>query len=626
MSIIKTGKEILPTSGKDMKNCSQWLIAMTLGKVVHPFKLIKSIRIQTRLITAFLIISLVPLLITGIYTYEKSSEAIESKISTYSNQIINQVNGNIESKLTALMDFSEGIISSDFIQNNLDSYDSLKDEGKFNHLLELREYLTSNKITYLNTISDMRIYTNTGESQNYNLSYGFIPDGFDELKKISEINKGIPAFVPVNMESNNAGVALAREIYSERTFERIGFLYIAMLETKISDIYRNIDLGKSADILILNSKGIVVSSRNPDNKCNSPYRDNTLISGILESEKSKVSTFEKDFNGSKSLVAFSHILHTDWYLIDIIPFSYINSESSKTGIYIAWVALVCFLIAVLLTLVITRSISSPLKFLMRQMDEVKKGNLSFRIKNDSNDEFAEVTSNFNIMLEELNKLIADVKKNEREKSLAELKALQAQINPHFLSNTLNTVKWLATIQNAGNISNLVTALIQLLHSSMGKGDELINIGEELENVKNYINIQEYKYCDKFEVQFDIDESILNCKIPKFTIQPIVENAILHGIEPMEGKGIISLKGAKYDDDIMLMVTDNGVGFSQDKLNSLQWPEIPRDKKRFSGIGVKNVSDRIKLYFGEQYGISVDSLPNIYTKVKIKIPAVYSLNI
>jgi Predicted signal transduction protein with a C-terminal ATPase domain len=275
--------------------------------------------------------------------------------------------------------------------------------------------------------------------------------------------------------------------------------------------------------------------------------------------------------------------------------------------------------AVLLSSIISRSISDPLKRLVGAMNKAKGGELSSNIKDYSRDELAEVTSNFNSMLDEIKLLIESVKDKEKQKRIAEIKALQAQINPHFLSNTLNSVKWLANIQRAENIEKLITALIELLHASMGKGTELITLREEIGYVKEYIVIEEFRYYDKFKVCFELQEDVLDLKILKFLLQPIIENSLIHGIEPMSGQGMIIVKAFLDSENLKIVVTDNGLGIPEERMMGILEEKFKSNKSSFSGIGICNIRDRIKMYFGEEYGVHIESIPNLYTTVELTLP-------
>jgi two-component system sensor histidine kinase YesM len=225
------------------------------------------------------------------------------------------------------------------------------------------------------------------------------------------------------------------------------------------------------------------------------------------------------------------------------------------------------------------------------------------------------------MIDELNQHIENIKAKEKQKSLAEFRALQAQINPHFIANTLNNVAWLAKMQKADNIEAVVTSLIKLLSASMGRGSDIITIQDELENIRSYINIQEYKYIKKMEIFIDFESDILDFKILRFILQPIVENSIIHGLGPKQGQGFISIKGYADGEDISIIVEDNGVGMSENDIDTLLKGEEIVSKERYSNIGLKNVNERIKLSYGEKYGLHIKSQKNVFTTVEIRLPVI-----
>ncbi|WP_219835727.1 sensor histidine kinase [Paenibacillus sp. R14(2021)] len=313
--------------------------------------------------------------------------------------------------------------------------------------------------------------------------------------------------------------------------------------------------------------------------------------------------------------------YTNWTTAALVSKSALLASSKKTANASMLVPLLTMVAALLVATILARTITRGIGRLHTAMKRVGTGNLSETIAIRSGDEVEELSRGFNQMVESIKLLVEDVKRTEKNRHDMEFKALQAQINPHFLFNTLNQVKRLADIQKADNIKDLVSSLLVLLHNSMGKGGEIQTLHEETLYLRHYLNIQEFRYYDKFEAVFDIDESIAASTILKFTLQPIIENALIHGIEPLRGRGMITVKAARDGDDILIQVSDNGVGMPQDKLESLFEAGSPfeKNKLRFSGIGLRNVQERIKLHYGPKYGLSVTSVPDLYTTVTVRIP-------
>lgn len=598
--------------------------------------LLRNTKVQTRLRVSFLICSLIPLLITGIFSYVKSSNAIKSKISTYSVQISDQISQNIQREVDRLVYDSIEIQFSDKVQQGLQSYDKLGEWEKHNLEHELQDILVK-KFSFLHDVSDVLIYTNRKEKilaygdtsyRSFNLKSEYL----GKLLKEAYDKAGVPVWVSVNVYDEmhyiksaitegdkHNGVILCRAIRGIYEGNQVGYLIIRTNEKFLSNIYKDIDIGKGADTFVVNSQGLVISSRDPEKEVSMYYKNKALLMEIEKNKENNVSAFKLPIEGKDYLVSYSLVNNTDWYVVNIIPFSYINSESYNIGIYTMLVGISSLIMAILLSSIISRSISDPLKKLVRAMNKAKGGELSSNIKDYSKDELAEVTSNFNSMLDEIKLLIESVKDKEKQKRIAEIKALQAQINPHFLSNTLNSVKWLANIQRAENIEKLITALIELLHVSMGKGKELITLREEIGYVKEYIVIEEFRYYDKFKVCFELQEDVLDLKVLKFLLQPIIENSLIHGIEPMSGQGMIIVKAFLDSEKLKIVVTDNGVGISEERMRSILEEQFKSNKSSFSGIGICNIKDRIKMYFGEEYGVYIESIPNLYTTVELTLP-------
>ncbi len=602
--------------------------------------LIRNTKIQLRLILILIMLSVVPLVITSIFSYEQSSSAIKSKTSTYSAQVMSQVGVNIERELNRLENDSIEIEFSALTQNVLKTIENMSDWEIENVQITMKENLVK-KFSFLHDVSDVLLYTNNGrkivaygdKSFKLNLKKEFL----DTYLKDLEQKGGTPVWKSLNMDveerlvqfatsaeqmNKSDCILLGRAVLSLETGEIIGTLLIRTNERYFSNIYRNINMGNNADIFVIGSDGNVVSSRNEKIPVAKQYKDQMLIKELLNRTESRERTFNMSIDGKMHMVAFSYLKGADWFVVSTIPYTYLNSEVTKILRNIMLMVLGCSILSVVLSYIYALTISKPLNRLIKTMNEVKRGNLSVSIIDNSRDEIGEVVGNFNTMLNEIKNLMESVKNNEKQKRKAEIKVLQAQINPHFLSNTLNTVKWLAGAQKAHNIEALVSSLIQLLHVSMGKGDDFITMREEVEYIKSYINIQEYRYYDKFKVVFEIEEDILDYKVLKFLIQPVVENSIIHGVGPMTEQGLISIKGFKYNDVLKIRVTDNGQGIPKEKLRKLLTVDDYADKSKFSGIGINNVNERIQINFGEKYGLQIESVPKLYTTVELTLPIIY----
>nr|WP_273388098.1 sensor histidine kinase [Cohnella zeiphila] len=319
----------------------------------------------------------------------------------------------------------------------------------------------------------------------------------------------------------------------------------------------------------------------------------------------------------------------NWRILIEAPIDSLLKEEKqvrKTSLIVTGLTLLfsCCLIIVFLNRIMDR-----IRKLLRTMTQVKQGKF-VKVQGDGRaDEIGQLTKNFNQMVEGLEHSIeenyvirlslqdAQIKKRE-----AELYALHSQINPHFLFNTLESIRMkLITSNQNRDTANMVRNLSKILRKSLNWHDDVIRLEEEIDFANSYLEIQKGRFHDKITVEMDIDESLLSMNIPKLIVQPIVENAIKHGIENKKGKGVISITAKKENDGVQIVVRDDGIGISADKLERIQLSLRARDKYRNEGraIGLQNVHERIALYYGEGYGLTVESVPGEGTSVTISIP-------
>jgi len=326
-----------------------------------------------------------------------------------------------------------------------------------------------------------------------------------------------------------------------------------------------------------------------------------------------------DIGGEPHFLVYYKSQYTDWTTVALVPKDELLADSRRAANASMIVPVATLIAALLVATVLARQITRNIGILRNAMKRVGSGNLTETIAIRSHDEVEELSRGFNQMVESIKNLVEDVRRTDEKRHEMEFKALQAQINPHFLFNTLNQIRWLADIQKADNIKELVSSLLALLHSSMGKGGEYLTVREEIDYLRHYLNIQEYRYYDKFEAVFDFEEEILDGRILKFLLQPLVENALIHGIEPLKGKGLLTVKGFADRGDLVLQVSDNGVGMTADRQGELLAASAEKDKLRFSGIGLSNVQERIRMHYGPPYGLEVQSAAGLFTTVTVRLP-------
>ncbi|GGI44153.1 hypothetical protein GCM10008018_05680 [Paenibacillus marchantiophytorum] len=293
-----------------------------------------------------------------------------------------------------------------------------------------------------------------------------------------------------------------------------------------------------------------------------------------------------------------------------------------TGV-VAFLILICFSSSLLFSTYVTK----PLQMLKWLMNRAERGDLRAYWTAKSSSEWTQLGQSYNQMLNRLEDLIKQVKREESLKKEAEIEALHYQLNPHFLYNTLNTIKWVAKIHKTPQISEVVSALVRLLQASLGKKGEFITLREEISLMQDYMEIQKFRYGDRIQVVTDVNELTRNCLVPRMLLQPLVENAIIHGIEPAKREGIITIRTWLDRDLLFCQVEDNGIGMQVEEGGS-GWGVISSQeeastgkmlRERMSGVGITHIREKIKLYYGPQFKMHIGSKPGEGTTIRMSLP-------
>lgn len=335
-------------------------------------------------------------------------------------------------------------------------------------------------------------------------------------------------------------------------------------------------------------------------------------------------TAEQVIDGKPYIVVSRKSEYTGWTTRALIPLDSLLSESIRIRNLMVEVSVVVFIAVLFGSLQMSSRTTLHIRRLKTMMMRVKDGNLDFpRTEIESKDEIGDLYHVFIGMVDELKRLMEGIRTSEQAKREAELTALQAQIRPHFLYNSLNTIKYLAKLNGVPNIEEVSGALIELMRGVLGNSAEILTLREELDYVTSYVAIVKYKFIEPIPVQIQVEnEDLLECRVPKLTLQPIVENALMHGFGPSGHGGFVLIRVFGEDGDLKIEVIDNGKGMSKDSMEQLE-VSSEGTYSRFSGMGVRNVHERIHRLFGKPYGIKLYSEEGLYTKVELSFPGMGS---
>lgn len=397
-----------------------------------------------------------------------------------------------------------------------------------------------------------------------------------------------------------------------------GWVVLCLSTRLFQDVLKDTTGGQEA--VVVTGKGLRVASLYEPEEHR--LENDRVIRGLLDSGEEK-GLLEMKIHGKESLVAFERYGRSKIMVYETIPLDSLTSDRLMIIQTVIIMFAACLIFGFILSVLITNQINKPIDRLVRHIGNVARGDFTRDPDIEGEDEIGTVGKVVNHMSQQIDTLMAERLENEKEKGGLELKMLQAQINPHFLYNTLDSIRWIAVIQKNSGIVKMVTALSGLL-KNMAKGfDEKVTLQKELEFLNDYVTIEKVKYVELFDLEVKVgDPGLYNALVIKLTLQPLVENAIFNGIEPMGKHGAILIHAGEQDGCLIIKVRDNGCGIPPEKLRTILEHTEKVKGNTMSGIGLPNVQRRIKLNYGEAYGLNIESELGEYTEITVKIPLEY----
>ncbi|BBF45208.1 two-component sensor histidine kinase [Lachnospiraceae bacterium KM106-2] len=543
-----------------------------------------------------------------IHTYTDSQKQamkqIESDLYDYNEDVVSIIN-SLSNNWAARMYLSEGEMSSQAqfkvnyeLQKAIDKAIPSKNFHDVSLLL-----IGRNGATYVNH-SDL-LLSSAKEIWGSTLSQSALSHPNQVIYQ--EASSGL-----TSSTKNESVIITTKALAASDNAKPYGIIYIMMKESTLSSYY-DYFTNDTISINIMNHNGRILSS-------NHKSELNTYKLPIKKAADSMIAR-QKSYDAIKQngelLTLMSSKLNFYDYYINII----IHNGQVLSKLYnIPQIIGLCFLISSTVLIVvffIVHTTTGPLSTLAHKMSAIRKGDLSQHADIKGSKEVQELAITYNKMLDSINEQMETIRTVENEKRKAEIHSLQMQINPHYIYNTLTSIKWLIWQGDTDKSTHTIDAFIKLLHDTISKSSEFITVSEEVENLKNYIFINNTRYGDNIRVHFSINEETTGASIPKLILQPFVENAFFHAFNGYDN-GNINIYITRKENDLICEVIDNGIGIPEDKLPGL-FQESDHSKEHFSGIGVNNVNDRIKLLYGESYGVQIRSIYTKGTTVTLTLP-------
>lgn len=406
-------------------------------------------------------------------------------------------------------------------------------------------------------------------------------------------------------------ISLSRELRGKSPSDPSGVLLVDLNYNLINDLCRQIQLGKRGYVFIVNSDGELIY--HPQQQIMFTELKTEDIPLILRSRDTTISAGE---DGERKRYT---IRSTDfgWKIVGVTYPDELAGDKTRMQLSSALWGGLCLAVGLGLSVFLSFTMTRPLKRLEAHMKQVEKGNFDIRVDVTSTNEIGKLARTFNLMISKIKELMEQKLRDEEIKRNSEIKALQAQIQPHFLYNTLDSIIWMAETNKMAEVVKMTTALSRLFRSSLGKGEEEVPLSVELEHIENYLTIQSMRYRNRFSYRIDVPDELRDCRILRVILQPLVENAIYHGMRNKAEKGEIVISGRRAGSQLELTVEDDGVGMTPEQVRSVlsEW----KADKGGTGVGVVNVQRRIQLFYGPQYGLEFHSEIEEGTVVLVKVP-------
>lgn len=585
--------------------------------------------IRFKLLLYFVAVMLLPLLTLGILSPLISVKTLENETTGHVRQLIRQVTRNIEFYVQEM----EGIIFMLADDNNIQAFFDIGNaDGPFTeeNAALVRKLLRTVYDAYPE-IAGILLVNLSDES----LSNEIQPVTRDPLlqepwyltavsnPKVIQLR---PRPIGRNLRMSYSAddvVSIVKAVTDPDSGRCLGVVLIDMKLDVVKSIFVDMTLGQGGFLFIEDSQGEIVYA--PVNDI--VYRVRTEWLNIQKpnripngSTRQGISIL-REIRGENYQIIAQESAVTEWKTVGVFPLNEIMRQISAIRYYSFIIAGVTVCFAFVASIFFTGSIARPVIKLRALMKKAEEGNLDVRFEGHQEDEISYLGNSFNTMIEEIQKLIDMVYKEQQSKREAELKTLQEQIKPHFLYNTLDTIQWMAQGHKADDIVEIVSALTSLFRIGLSKGKEMIRVSDELEHVKSYLIIQKARYEDKFDFSLSVDKETLPLMVLKLTLQPLVENAIYHGIKERPGHGYIRVEALKKDDMLILRVIDDGAGISPAKLDAIRAliSVPPMERTERDGYGISNVDERIQLSFGREYGLRFESEMGRGTTVELFHP-------
>nr|WP_297933239.1 sensor histidine kinase [uncultured Blautia sp.] len=572
--------------------------------------------IQSTLMTVFSLISVLTMLLMGVLMYMRFSMLSRQETIESSRKLMEQTGESMEDYLVNMRQISDAVYYNVVKEN--DFYDEKEDiqrgmnllyEANRDKLRTIAIYNRDGSLVAAEPVASQKEDPDVTRQEWYQKA----------VDKMENIHFSIPHIQ--NLFDDNSFryywvISSSRAVeLTENRNSQTGVLLVDMDFSSISRMMKQINEVSNGQYYYLcdNNGQIIYHPRQIQ------ISDGICKENSVEAASYKDGVYDEEFEGIRRKVIVNTISYTGWKLVGVIPHSLFSHEMINIRYFIGMVILLMAMMLIIINRVVTQRISRPILKLNNSVMEYEAGKKP-EIYIGGSSEIRHLGYSIQSSYEKSEKLMQEIVWEQNERRKSELDALQSQINPHFLYNALDSITWMIEGERNDEAAFMISQLAKLFRISLSKGHTIISVRDELQHAKSYMNIQRIRYKDAFSVTFDVDPELEEYCAVKLTLQPILENSINYGVDPMDDCGEIFIRVKKENDMLILSVEDNGIGMSQEEV-SLLLTDSNRKRKHGSGVGLININNRVQILFGKEYGLLIESEPDEGTRVSIRIPAI-----
>lgn len=567
---------------------------------------------------SFTLVALVGMGFIGVFLYQSYGRASEDIVINDTQQLLNQVEMNLNTYLRNMMRISDALYYNVIKNIDLDEDDMSQElnllyEVNKDNLVSLACFSEDGELIGSAPVGMMKKNTDI-TAQNWFTSAADKMENlhFSELHVQNIFENSSNRYYWVISLSRGVELTSSGKMSGGIVLVDMDFSGIRQLFTKVN----NLDLGY---VYLINSDGKIIYHP----------KQNLIFSNMIQENNEIAATYgdglhKEVFQGEGRMVTVKTVGYTGWKIVSVTPRESFYKNFGRTRVMAVMIIILSILVMVFANQFVAVRVVQPLKNLEDSLkgigvdQEYMSVGQEPQIYIGGSPEIQHLGETIRSMVEQLRKLTDDIVREQEEKRKSELDALQSQINPHFLYNTLDSIMWMVESEQYEDAISMVQALGRLFRISLSKGKNIITVGDELQHARSYLDIQKYRYKNKFTSYFEVEEGIEKYKTIKLIIQPLIENAIYYGMEYMDGDGEIYIRAYTKGEDLFVEVEDNGPGMPSEQVEHLL-TDGTRSRSKGSGIGIKNVHQRIQLYFGREYGLKIVSEPDEGTMVQIHLP-------